>query len=597
MQVTGAQFTTATALARNDLATLPDFPAEIRAPAGTTYGVSGFQLHFGSFDIRTPGDDVDLLVAMNPAALKVNLSRLRVGGVIVLNSDAFDARNLKLAGYDQDPRGTTVLDGYQVEEVPLTSMTREALKESTLNQKEVDRCKNMFALGLTLWMYNRPIEPARDWITEKFARKEAIRDANLLVLNKGYHFGETIERFAVRYDVAPAPLDAGTYRAIRGVQALSYGLMAAAERSGLPLVYASYPITPASDVLHELSRFKHLNVSTLQLEDEIAAVGAAIGAAFGGALAITGTSGPGVALKSEAIGLAAMMELPLVIVNMQRGGPSTGLPTKTEQSDLLQAMYGRNGEAPIPIVVASTPGDSFEAAYEACRIAITRRTPVFLLSDGYLANGSEPWMIPSVADMPSIDPHFAEAPNAVEEDAEVFYPYLRDETTLARPWALPGTPGLEHRLGGLEKADVTGHVSYDPHNHEHMVRLRAEKVRRIADDLEETPVFGDPDGEVLLVGWGSTRGAMEAAVNTARAKGLRVGTISLRWVNPIPNDVATICGRFKHLVVPELNNGQLVRLLRDQLLLPFQSVTKIQGLPFKTAELVEVIESAIASKT
>lgn len=595
MQLTGSQFTLATAYARNDLATLPDFPAEIRAPAGTTYGVSGFQLHFGSVNVRTPGDEVDLLVAMNPAALKVNLVRVRSGGSIIVNVDAFQSRELDLAGYKSNPLEDDSLRGYNVIPVELTKLTREALKDSGLNQKEVDRSKNMFALGLALWIYSRPVEPAIDWLNKKFSRKPDILEANLTLLKKGYHYGETTEQFAVQYVIDPAKLDQGRYRAIHGAEALALGLLAASQRSGLKLFYGSYPITPASDLLHELSRHKNFGVLTFQAEDEIAAIGSVIGAAFGGSLAITGTSGPGVALKAEAIGLAVMTELPLVVVNMQRGGPSTGLPTKTEQSDLLQAFYGRNGEAPLPIVAASTPGDCFYAAYEACRIALKYMTPVMLLADGYLGSGSEPWRIPQVASLPDIPVHFATGPNSGENGQKGFLPYLRNDETLARPWAKPGTAGLEHRIGGLEKQDRTGDVSYDPDNHQRMTHLRAAKVERVVQDIPPTSIYGDDSGQVLIIGWGSTRGAIVAAVDRARERGIEVGAIHLRHLNPFPGDLEEIFGRYEHLLVPELNNGQLVRILRDRYLKPFIAFNKIKGMPFKAAEIDAKVDELVAA--
>ncbi|GIV62130.1 2-oxoacid:acceptor oxidoreductase subunit alpha [Rhodocaloribacter litoris] len=594
MQLTGSQFTLATAYARNDLATLPDFPAEIRAPAGTTYGVSGFQLHFGEVDIRTPGDEVDLLVAMNPAALKVNLRRVRPGGSIIVNVDAFEDKNLKLAGYDTNPLEDGSLRDYHVVPVELTRLTREALKDSPLNQKEIDRSKNMFALGLALWLYSRPIEPAIAWLNKKFAKKPVIRDANLELLKKGYHYGETTEQFLVRYEIRPAHLAPGTYRAIRGAEALALGLVAASRASGLPIFYGSYPITPASELLHELSRLKNFGVITFQAEDEIAAVGAAIGASFGGSLGVTGTSGPGLALKTEAIGLALMTELPLVVVDLQRGGPSTGLPTKTEQSDLLQALFGRNGDAPLPVLAASTPGDCFEVAYEACRIAVQYMTPVILLADGYLANGAEPWRIPDLDRLPPFSVRFADKPNHAHNGEAAFLPYVRDEATLARPWARPGTPGLEHRIGGLEKQHETGNVSYDPENHQLMTRLRAEKVERVAREYPPTEVFGDPEGDLLIIGWGSTRGTIEAAVETVRQRGRRVGSIHLRYLNPLPPDLKEHFGRFRHLLVPELNNGQLVRLLRDRYLLPFIPLNKVQGLPFTRSEIVGRINEILS---
>ena len=593
MQLTGSQFTLATAYARNDLATLPDFPAEIRAPVGTTYGVSGFQLHFGSVAIRTPGDEVDLLVAMNPAALKVNLERVKPGGTIIVNVDSFEQRNFELARMTSNPLEDGTLEGYNVIQVKLTTLTREALKEFDLNQKEVDRSKNMFALGFCLWMYSRPIDPAVDWLNSKFGKKPEILEANLQLLNKGFHYGETTEEFVTQYDIHPAELKPGKYRAIRGVEALSLGLVAAAQKSGLTLFYGSYPITPASDLLHELSRHKNFGVITFQAEDEIAAIGSTVGAAFGGSLAITGTSGPGLALKGEAIGLAVMTELPLVIVDVQRGGPSTGLPTKTEQSDLMQAYYGRNGEAPLPILAASTPGDCFETAYEACRIAAKYMTPVIMLSDGYLANGSAPWLIPNLDDLKEFNVEFATKPNGKEEDGERFLPYLRDEKTLSRPWAKPGTAGLEHRIGGLEKEHETGNVSYDSANHQFMTELRAAKVERVQQEIPPIEVYGDAEGDLLIIGWGSTRGSIEAAVDAARAKGLSVGSVHLRFVRPLPADLGEVVSRFDRLLVPELNHGQLVRILRDKYLLPFESFTKIMGLPFSKSEMLNKIQTLI----
>ncbi len=597
MQLTGSQFTLATAFAQNDLATLPDFPAEIRAPAGTTYGVSGYQLHFGSVNIRTPGDEVDLLVAMNPAALKVNLRRVRPGGAIMVNVNAFTAQNLKLAGYDNvNPLEDESLKEFHVFKVELTRMSHEALKDSGLDKKVIDRSKNMFALGLALWLYSRPVEPAIDWLKEKFAKKEEIRDANIHLLKKGYHFGETTEDFIIRYEVQPAQLDPGLYRAIRGAEALALGLVAAAQQSSLPLFYGSYPITPASDLLHELSRHKNFGVMTFQAEDEIAAMGATIGAAFGGVLSVCATSGPGLALKAEAMGLGLMMELPMVIINVQRGGPSTGLPTKTEQSDLMQSMYGRNGESPLPVIAASTPGDCFFAAYEACHIAVKYMTPVILLADGYLVNGSEPWRVPRIEDLTSFPVTFATTTNRTVEGEDVFLPYVRDEKTLSRPWARPGTKGLEHRLGGLEKQNETGNVSYDPENHQWMTKIRAEKVERVTQDIPPTVIHGDASGDILVVGWGSTRGAIEAAIERVRARGLSASSIHLRFVNPMPSDLGEIFSRFTHILVPELNNGQLIRLLRDRYLLPFIALNKIQGQPFKASEIVDAIFSLAEKK-
>jgi len=589
MQLTGSQFTLATAFAHNDLATLPDFPAEIRAPAGTTYGVSGYQLHFGSVNVRTPGDEVDLLVAMNPAALKVNLPRVRRGGAIVINENAFKPQNLRLAGYgDTNPlTDEEMLKGYQVFKVELSKMTEEALKDYGLDKKVVDRSKNMFALGLALWLYSRPIEPALDWLSQKFASRPEILNANQHVLKKGFHYGETTEDFIVQYQVPPAKLEPGIYRAIRGVGSLALGLVAASTKSKLDLFYSSYPITPASDLLHYLSRHKNFGVKTFQAEDEIAAIGATIGVSFGGNLGVCATSGPGLTLKAEGIGLAVMMELPMVIINVQRGGPSTGLPTKTEQSDLLQAMYGRNGESPLPIIAASTPGDCFHAAYEACNIAIRHMTPVILLADGYVANGSEPWRIPSSDDLEDFHVPFARKPNCEVDGENVFLPYLRNEETLARPWAKPGTSGLEHRLGGLEKEHETGSVSYDPENHEFMTTLRADKVKKVAQFLRPLDVYGDTEGDLIIIGWGSTQGAIRTAIDRLRDSGFKAGAVQLRHINPLPPDLGGVLSRYDHYLVPELNKGQLVRILRDCFLLPFVTLSKVQGQPFKASEIVD----------
>lgn len=589
MQLTGSQFTLATAIARNDLATMPDFPAEIRAPAGTTYGVSGFQLHFGSGDIHTPGDEVDLLVAMNAAALKVNLERVRAGGAVLVNSNAFERRDLELAGSATNPLEDGTLEGYEVFRVELSRLTREALADSGLTTRDADRCKNMFALGLALWLYTRPVAPAREWIAAKFAGKPEIRDANLLALEKGYHYGDITEVFASRYEVAPARLAPGTYRAVHGNEALALGLVAASVRSGLPLVYATYPITPASDLLHHLARQKAFGVVTIQAEDEIAAAGAALGASFGGALGVTGTSGPGMGLKAETVGLAVMTELPMVIVDVQRAGPSTGMPTKTEQSDLLMALYGRHGEAPLPVLAASSPTDCFEVAFEAARTAVTYRTPVILLSDGYLGNGSEPWRLPDVDALPSFEPRFAENGTVPRDDNGAFLPYVRDPDTLARPWARPGTAGLEHRIGGIEKDARTGGVSYEPHNHEEMVHTRQAKVDGIAKRLPEVVVEGDDSGDVLLVTWGSTRGAATLAAQSARAAGRRVGHAHLRWLSPLQPGLGPVMERFERVVVPEMNNGQLVRILRDRFLVDAESLTKVQGLPFRAGEILDRI--------
>lgn len=592
MQLTGSQFTLATALARNDLATLPDFPAEIRAPVGTTYGVSGFQLHFGEVAIHTPGDEVDLLVAMNPAALKMNLDRVRSGGAIIVNSNSFKQRDLDLARYESNPLEDGSLSGFEVTTLELTKLTREALKESGLSTKDIDRSKNMFALGLALWLYTRPIEPVREWLRGKFAKKETIRDANLLVLDKGYHYGETTEAFAARYEVAPAQLAPGIYRSIQGNDALALGLVAASAKSGLGLFYGSYPITPASDLLHALSRYKEFGVRTFQAEDEIAAAGSALGASFGGQLGVTATSGPGLALKGETIGLAMMTELPMVIVDVQRAGPSTGMPTKTEQSDLLMAVYGRNGEAPIPVLAARTPGDCFEVAYEAARIAVKYMTPVILLSDGYLGNGAEPWLIPDPDALIPFEIRLADPKTAARGEDGAFLPYVRDEATNARPWAPPGVAGLEHRLGGLEKDARSGDVSYDPANHQFMTDIRAAKVAGIANELPPLAVEGDEEGDVLVLGWGSTYGAIKAAVERTRAQGLRVGHAHLRWLNPFPNDLGEVLSRYSEVLIPELNHGQLVRLIRERFLLPAKSLAKIQGLPFKTSEIEAAIHDA-----
>ena len=589
MQLTGSQFTLATAFAQNDLSTLPDFPAEIRAPAGTTYGVSGYQLHFGSVNVRTPGDEVDLLVAMNPAALKVNLSRVRRGGAIVINENAFKPHNLKLAGYGATNPLTDegLLKDYQVFEVELSRMTEEALKDYGLDKKVVDRSKNMFALGLTLWLYSRPLEPALEWLSQKFTSRPELLEANTHVLKKGFHYGETTEDFIVQYKVPPAQLEPGVYRAIRGVEALALGLVAASTKSKLDLFYSSYPITPASDLLHHLSRHKNFGVKTFQAEDEIAAIGATIGASFGGNLGVCATSGPGLTLKTEGIGLAVMMELPMVIINVQRGGPSTGLPTKTEQSDLLQAMYGRNGEAPLPVIATSTPGDCFHAAYEACRVAVRHMTPVILLADGYVANGSEPWRIPSSEDMEDFHVPFASKPNRKVDRQDMFLPYSRNEDTLARPWAKPGTSGLEHRLGGLEKEHETGAVSYDPENHEFMTTLRANKVEKVARYIKPLEVYGDMEGDLLIIGWGSTEGAIRTAIDRLRNHGLRAGAVQLRHINPLPTDLGSVLSRFEHYMVPELNKGQLVRILRDRFLLPMAALNKVQGQPFKANEILD----------
>ncbi|MFJ9841913.1 2-oxoacid:acceptor oxidoreductase subunit alpha [Kitasatospora sp. NPDC101155] len=591
MQLTGDRFTSETATFGNDLSTLPNFPAEIRAPAGTLPGVSSFQLHFADHDILTPGDAPNVLVAMNPAALKANVPDLPRGAEIIVNTDEFTKRALSKVGYAADPLGDGSLDGFHLHKVPLTTLTLEALKDSGLARKDAERAKNMFALGLLSWMYHRPTHGTETFLRSKFAKKPEIAEANISAFRAGWNFGETTESFAVSYEVSPAKLPAGRYRNISGNLALSYGLVAASQRAGLPLYLGSYPITPASDILHELSKHKNFGVRTFQAEDEIAGIGAALGAAFGGALGVTTTSGPGVALKSETIGLAVSLELPLLIVDIQRGGPSTGLPTKTEQADLLQAMFGRNGEAPVPIVAPATPAECFDAALEAARIAVTYRTPVFLLSDGYLANGSEPWRIPAVDELPEIDPQFATGPN--REDG-AFWPYLRDPHTLARPWAVPGTAGLEHRIGGIEKQDGTGNISYDPANHDFMVRTRQAKV----DGITVKPVeVDDPTGDarVLVIGWGSTYGPITAAVRRVRADGGEIAQAHLRNLNPFPANLGSVLRSYEKVIVPEMNLGQLALLLRGKYLVDAESYNQVRGLPFKAAQLADVLWAAIGT--
>lgn len=587
MQLTGTQFTNTSALIGNDLSTLPDFPAEIRAPAGTLPGVSAFQVRIANYDIHTPGDVPDVLVAMNPAALKTNLGELKKDGILIVNTNEFDKRNLTKAKYETNPLEDGTIDGYRIIEVELTRLTREALAEMELDNRSRDRCKNFFALGMVYWMFSRPIENTVAWLGKKFAKKPHIAEANIKALKAGINYCDITGVFQNRYEVEPAKLPPGLYRNINGNSALTLGLVAASRRSGLPLFLGSYPITPASTILHELARYKSFGVTTFQAEDEIAAVCAAIGASFGGALAVTTTSGPGLALKSEAMNLALMAELPLVVCNIQRGGPSTGLPTKTEQADLLQALFGRNGESPLPVVAAASPSDCFDTALEACRIAITHMVPVILLSDGYLANGSEPWRLPTVEDLPDLRIEFA-------SDPETYQPYLRDPKTLARPWAIPGTPGLEHRVGGLEKEDITGNVSYDPENHERMIGLRAEKVERVADGLAPLEVEGDPEGgDVLVVGWGSTLGAITGAVNLARERGLSVSRVHLRHLMPLPKDLGDILARFDHVLLPEMNSGQLAMILRARYLVDIVSLSKVQGRPFSRTEILERIETIL----
>ena len=589
MQLTGDRFTTSSALLGNDLATFPDFPAEIRAPAGTLAGVSAFQVHISDHDILTPGDAPNVLVAMNPAALRANVAALPKGATLIVNVDAFEDRSLTKAGYDANPLTDGSLGAFTVYEVPMTSITQEVCKEAGVKPRDAERSKNFFALGLVSWLYTRPIEPTIEWIAKRFAERPQVAEANTRAFRAGFDFGETAELFSSNYEVRAATFEKGEYIQVTGNQALAWGLIAAARLANLPLFLGSYPITPASDILHELSRRKEYGVRTFQAEDEIAGVGAALGAAFGGALGVTTTSGPGLDLKSEAIGLAINLELPLLVVDVQRGGPSTGLPTKTEQADLLHAMYGRHGEAPLPIIAAKTPSHCFEAAIEAARIAVKYRTPVILLSDGYLANGAEPWKLPDTDALEPIDPNFATEPNHVDDDGTaVFWPYVRDETTLARPWAPPGIPGLEHRIGGLEKADGSGNVSYDGVNHERMIHLRAAKVAGIVQDIP--PLEVDDDGsDVLVLGWGSTFGAISAGVRRVRARGQKVAQAHVVHLNPFPANFGDVLGQYRRVLVPEINLGQLSRLIRAEFLVDVQSLNKMQGVPFRAAE----IETAI----
>jgi 2-oxoglutarate ferredoxin oxidoreductase subunit alpha len=595
MQLTGDRFTTEAALLGNDLSTLPNFPAEIRAPQGTLPGVSSFQLHFADHDVLTPGDEPDVLVAMNPAALKANLADLPRGATIIANTDEFSKRNLAKVGYPTNPLEDGTLESYHVHAVALTSITVEALASFDLTRKDKERAKNMFALGLLSWLYTRPIALTERFLTTKFGAKPQVLAANVAALRAGFHYGETTEDFAHRYEVGPAPMRAGHYRNITGNVALAYGLVTASHRAGRPLVLGSYPITPASDILHALAGLKRFGVTTIQAEDEIAGVGAALGAAFGGAIGVTTTSGPGLALKAETIGLAASLELPLVVCDIQRGGPSTGLPTKTEQADLLQAMFGRNGESPVAIVAPRSPADCFAIALEAVRIATTYMTPVLILSDGYLANGSEPWSIPPVEDLPDLRVELAMQRNGVDADGnDVFHPYLRDPETLARPWAIPGTPGLEHRVGGIEKANITGNISYDPDNHDLMTRLRAAKIDGIAATVAPLEVE-DPDGdaEVLVLGWGSTYGPIAAAARSLRAQGFPVAQAHLRHLNPFPSNTGEVLTAYRHVIVPEMNLGQLSMLLRARYLVDIQSHTSVRGLPFSAAHLEDVIQKAV----
>jgi len=586
MQITGSQFTNTVALYGNDLATLPDFPAEIRAPAGTLPGVSGFQVHFSSSDVYTPGDSVDALVAMNPAALKMNLADLKPNGILIVNLDNFEETDLRKAQMSSNPLEDHSLDGYRVFPVELTKLTRAALKDLGLDAKSMDRCKNFFALGMCYWLYHRSMETSLRWIEDKFKGKPQLVQANRTAMQAGYSYCEATEAFQVTYEIPPAKLSPGVYRNISGNSALAMGFVAASQKSGLPLFLGSYPITPASDILHELSGYKDFGVITFQAEDEIAAITSAIGAAYGGALGITSTSGPGMALKTEALGLAVAVELPLVICDIQRGGPSTGLPTKTEQADLLQALFGRNSEAPIPVLAPATPGDCFWIALEASRIAIKYMVPVIVLSDGYLANGAEPWKIPDVSHLPEISVKF-------EQNPQGFRPYRRNPETLARPWAIPGTPGLEHRIGGLEKQDVTGNVNYEPLNHERMVRLRAEKVAAIVRDVPDAVPAGDDSGELLIVAWGSTFGPVTAGLRAQRAKGRRVGHVHLRHLNPLPKNLGEVLMRYDRVLVPEMNMGQLLMLLRAKYLVDAEGYNKIQGKPFKQLEIEHRIEEML----
>lgn len=595
MQLTGDRFTSEAAAFGNDLATLPNYPAEIRAPQGTIPGVSSFQVHFADYDILTPGDRPDVLVAMNPAALKANIGDVPHGGMVIVNTDEFTKRNLSKVGYDADPLADDSLSAFQVYEVAMSTLTQGALADTGLGKKDAERCKNMFALGLLSWMYHRPTDGTETFLREKFAAKPQIAEANILAFRAGWNYGETTEAFKTTFEVAPAKLPKGTYRQITGNTALAYGIVAAGQRSGLQVLLGTYPITPASDILHELSKHKNFGVITFQAEDEIAGIGAALGASYGGALGVTSTSGPGIALKSETIGLGVMIELPLVVIDVQRGGPSTGLPTKTEQADLLQAMYGRNSESPVPIVAPRSPADCFDAALEATRIALTYRTPVLLLSDGAIANGSEPWLIPDVETLPDLRVTFASEPNAPDGSGE-FWPYVRDPETLAREWALPGTPGLQHRVGGLEKADGKGNISYDPDNHDKMVRLRQAKIDGI--DVPDVEVDDPSNGQarVLALGWGSTYGPIGAACRRVRRKGIPIAQAHLRHLNPFPANLGTLLRSYDTVVVPEMNMGQLAALLRAKYLVDVHSHTKIAGLPFKAEELEHVFTD-IADRT
>ncbi|MBT3478005.1 MAG: 2-oxoacid:acceptor oxidoreductase subunit alpha [Candidatus Marinimicrobia bacterium] len=591
MQLTGGRFTETTAIVGNDLSTLPDFPAEIRAPAGSLAGVSAFQIKFSSKDIHTPGDEPDVLVAMNPAALKVHQKELPPGSTIICNANAFSPKNLKLAGYETNPLEDGTLDDYYtLYSIEMGKIVALACEDMELPSKTVDRTKNFFALGLLFWIYDRPTQSTKDWLNVKFGKRPELVEANIRALDAGYNYGETTEIFTTRYTVDKASLPAGTYRNVVGNYALSLGLAAAAEKSKLELFYGGYPITPASDILHTLAAWKHLGIKTFQAEDEIAGIGSVIGAAFAGNLGITATSGPGVALKAEALGLAIIAELPLVIINVQRGGPSTGLPTKTEQSDLLQAMYGRNGEAPMPVIASATPGDCFYAAYEACRIAVKYMTPVMLLTDGYLANGSEPWQVPQLDELKDFDVSFADESNLTDGE---FMAYTRDKKTLARPWAIPGTEGLEHRIGGIEKEDLTGNVSYDPDNHHYMVETRAKKVDTVAQDFGPTEIFGDAHGDLLILSWGGTKGSCRSAAEALQADGQKVSHVHLRWVHPFPNDLGEILIKFKNVLMPEINYGQLIKMVRAEFLIDAKGLNQVRGKPISSSDIQQAAKDLI----
>jgi len=593
MQLTGGRFTDTTAIVGNDLSTLPDFPAEIRAPAGSLAGVSAFQIHFSSKDIHTPGDKVNVLVAMNPAALKVHREELEPGGMLICNTAAFSKKNLTYAGFETNPLEDGSLDDYfNVYAIDMSKIVSEACADMKLTPKTVERTKNLFALGLLFWIYDRPLDPTKDWLEKKFAKRPELVEANVRAMNAGHNYGDTTEIFTTRYKVDKADLPPGVYRNIVGNYALSLGLVAASERSNLPLFYGGYPITPASDILHHLSALKHHNIKTFQAEDEIAGMTSIVGAAFTGSLAVTASSGPGIALKGEALGLAVISELPMVIVNVQRGGPSTGLPTKTEQADLFQAIYGRNGEAPLPVIASATPGDCFYVAYEACRIAIKYMTPVILLTDGYLANGSEPWSIPNVDDLEPIEVKFADTSAKVDGQ---FMPYMRDKDTLARPWAVPGTEGLEHRIGGLEKEDVTGNVSYDPENHHHMTITRQKKIDNIVNDIPPTEIFGESSGDLLILSWGGTKGACRSAAEDLQANGESISHVHLRWVNPLPKDLGEILIRFKNILIPEINMGQLIRLVRSEYLLDAQGLNLVRGKPIGKSRIIEKVNEILGN--